>query len=140
MTSSTFTTVKKSTWCSWNRPVSSPLPGIRKQGKNKKTARLTFCPCGTNCVLPLCLLHRHYALWMSLCQILFCPAPYSPCPPFPPETCPASRPSPKILLFDRKAGINNGCDFLFERGGVVHSPVGYFGRIDRRDLENAHLG
>ena len=36
MTSSTFTTDKISTWCSWNRPVPSPLPGTREQGKNKK--------------------------------------------------------------------------------------------------------
>ena len=39
MTSSTFTTDKITTWCSWNRPVPSSLPGIREQGKNKKTAR-----------------------------------------------------------------------------------------------------
>jgi len=36
---------------------------------------------------------------------------------------PARRPFPKMLLFDREAGVDDGGDFLIERRCIVHAPV-----------------
>jgi hypothetical protein len=41
----------------------------RVKTKNRKA---NIRPCGTHHVLPLCLLHRHYALYISPCQSLLC--------------------------------------------------------------------